>query len=145
MKERFKLLGCVISLIMKDNKILMILRKNKPDAGNYNLVGGRMEEGETVNQAIIREAKEEVGLTIQDSDIEVVSSLHRICDNGTYNAIEFILIIKDFQGEPKNLEPDFCEKLEWIDINNLPNNISPYAKTAIENYKKKIVFTEIDY
>ena len=44
MGERFKLFGCVISLIMRNNKILMILRKNKPDAGNYNLVGGRMEE-----------------------------------------------------------------------------------------------------
>lgn len=44
MTERFKLFGCVISLIIKDDKVLMILRKNKPDAGNYNLVGGRMEE-----------------------------------------------------------------------------------------------------
>ena len=48
MGERFKLFGCVISLIMRDNKILMILRKNKPDVGNYNLVGGRMEKGGTV-------------------------------------------------------------------------------------------------
>lgn len=78
MGERFKLFGCVISLIMRDNKILMILRKNKPDAGNYNLVGGRMEEGETVKQAIIREAKEEVGLVLKEEDIEIVSSLHRI-------------------------------------------------------------------
>lgn len=55
MKERFKIFGCVISLIIKDNKVLMILRKNKPDSGYYNLVGGRMEEEETVPQAIIRE------------------------------------------------------------------------------------------
>ena len=42
MNERFKLWGCVLALIIRDNKILMILRKNKPDAGNFNLVGGRM-------------------------------------------------------------------------------------------------------
>ena len=49
MNERFKLWGCVLALIIRDNKILMILRKNKPDAGNFNLVGGRMEENETVS------------------------------------------------------------------------------------------------
>ena len=144
MGERFKLFGCVISLIMRDNKILMILRKNKPDAGNYNLVGGRMEEGETVKQAIIREAKEEVGLVLKVEDIEIVSSLHRICEGG-YNSIEYVLVVKNFEGEPQNLEPFVCEKLVWWDLDNLPENISPYAKTAIDNVKNKIVFSEIDY
>ena len=60
MNERFKLWGCVLALIIRDNKILTILRKNKPDAGNFNLVGGRMEENETVSMAIIREIKEEI-------------------------------------------------------------------------------------
>ncbi len=145
MKERFKIFGCVISLIIKDNKVLMILRKNKPDSGYYNLVGGRMEEGETVPQAIIREIQEETGLNVNKEDISVVSTLHRLCDNGNYNSIEFVTLIKNFTGMPQNLEPQFCEKLAWIDINNMPENISPYARTAIENYKNKIVFSEIDY
>lgn len=145
MQERFKVFGCVLSLILQDNKILMILRKNKPDAGNYNLVGGRMEEGETVKQAIIREIKEEVGLSVQDKDIKVVSTLHRLCDNKKWNSIEFVVVINSFNGVPENLEPEFCEKLDWIDINNLPENISPYARTAIENYKNQIPFSEIDY
>ena len=122
MKERFKVFGCVISLIIKDNKILMILRKNKPDSGYYNLVGGRMEEGETVPQAIIREIQEETGLNVKKEDVNVVSTLHRLCDNGKYNSIEFVTLIKNFTGTPQNLEPQFCEKLAWIDINNMPSS-----------------------
>lgn len=145
MQERFKVWGCVISLILKDDKALMILRKNKPDAGNYNLVGGRMEDKETVKQAIIREVREEVGLTVAEKDIEIVSTLHRLCDGGNWNSIEFVVVINGFSGEPQNLEPQFCERLEWIDIHNLPENVSPYARTAIENYLNNVAFSEIDY
>ena len=137
MGERFKLFGCVISLIMRDNKILMILRKNKPDAGNYNLVGGRMEEGETVKQAIIREAKEEVGLVLKEEDIEIVSSLHRICEGG-YNSIEYVLVVKNFEGEPQNLEPFVCEKLVWWDLDNLPENISLPLPSSVHQTKREL-------
>ena len=145
MQERFKLFGCAIALIIKDSKILMVLRKNKYDAGNYSLVGGRMEDKETVAETIIREIKEEAGLDVKEKDIEVVSTLHRLLDGGEWNSAEFVVVIKNFTGEPQNLEPEFCERLEWLDINNLPDNLTPYARTAIENYKHKIAFSEIEH
>ena len=43
MAERFKLVGGVFNLILRDGKVLMELRKNKFDAGLYSLVGGCME------------------------------------------------------------------------------------------------------
>ena len=58
MAERFKLVGGVFNLILRDGKVLMELRKNKFDAGLYSLVGGCMEDGETVKQAAVREIKE---------------------------------------------------------------------------------------
>ena len=83
-------------------------------------------------------------MVLKEEDIEVVSSLHRICEGG-YNSIEYVLVVKNFEGEPQNLEPFVCEKLAWWDLDNLPENISSYAKTAIDNVKNKIVFSEIDY
>lgn len=143
MNERFKLWGCVLSLIIKDNKVLMILRKNKPDAGNYNLVGGRMEENETVSMAITREIQEEIGLDATNAEIEVVSSIHRVCDDG-WNSIEYVVTVKNLLGEPVNLEPQFCEKLEWIPLDNLPQNITAYARLAINNFLNGIPFAEIN-
>lgn len=143
MNERFKLWGCVLSLIIKDNKVLMILRKNKPDAGNYNLVGGRMEKNETVSMAITREIQEEIGLDATNAEIEVVGSIHRVCDDG-WNSIEYVVTVKNLQGEPVNLEPQFCEKLEWIPLDNLPKNITTYARLAIDNFINGVQFAEIN-
>lgn len=143
MNAGFKLFGSVIGLIIRDEKILMILRKNKPDAGNYNLVGGRMEQGETVKMAMIREIKEEVDVDVCEKDLEVVSVLNRVLING-WQSIEYVVVVNDFVGTSKNLEPEFCESLDWLELKNLPENITPYARIAIENYKNKIYFSEID-
>ena len=50
-------------IIHKDGKILLIKRKNPPFG--WALPGGFVDEGETVEQAAIREAKEETGLDVQ--------------------------------------------------------------------------------
>lgn len=147
MNGKFKLFGCVLALIFNnEGKILAILRRNKPDAGNYNLVGGRMDDGETVAQAVIREIKEEVGLSVYEKDVEVVSAIHRLINNEEpkWNSIEFVVIIKRFEGVAQNLEPEFCERLDWLDADNLPENITPYAKIAIDNYLHKHLFSEVD-
>ena len=143
MNERFKLWGCVLALIIRDNKILMILRKNKPDAGNFNLVGGRMEENETVAMAITREIKEEIGLDVTKADIDVVGSIHRVCPSG-WNSIEYVVTVKNLQGEPVNNEPYVCERLEWLPLDNLPENITPYARCVVENFIKGVTFSEVN-
>lgn len=55
----------VDALIIYEGKIVLIRRKNPPFKGLYALPGGFVEVGETVEQAAIREAKEETGLDIR--------------------------------------------------------------------------------
>ncbi len=55
----------VDALIIYIGKIVLIRRKNPPYQGQYALPGGFVEVGETVEQAVIREAKEETGLEIE--------------------------------------------------------------------------------
>ncbi len=146
MSERFKLIGGVFCLIIKDNKVLMELRKNKFDAGLYSLVGGCMEDGETVKQAAVREIKEEVGLKVHEDDIEVISVLHRITPKpDSWQSIEFVLLVNKFSGNPNLLENNVCGDLKWFPLENLPQNISHYAKQAIDNYINKEMFSEINF
>lgn len=144
MSERFKQVGGVFNIILKDNKVLMELRKNKFDAGLYSLVGGCMEDGETVKQAAVREIKEEVNLDVCEEDVEVISVFHRITPDN-WQSIEFVLLVHKFSGASELMENNVCGDLRWFELNNLPQNISAYAKRAIDNYINKEIFSEINY
>lgn len=52
-----------LCFIRKEGKLLLILKKRGLGKGKYNAPGGRVEKGETLEQAAIRETQEEVGLT----------------------------------------------------------------------------------
>lgn len=143
MSERFKLIGGVLNIILNDrNEVLMMLRQNKFDSNLYSLPGGCMENGETVKQAAIREIKEETTLTVVENDIEIVSAMHRMTP-WDWQSIEYVLVTHQFCGVPMIAEPNKCSDLKWFALNALPENISNYAKRAIDNYINKEYFSEI--
>ena len=43
------------------------------------------------------------------------------------------------------MEKDKADDLQWFAFDNLPENISTYAKRAIDNYINKETFSEINY
>jgi ADP-ribose pyrophosphatase YjhB (NUDIX family) len=51
------------AIIIEDNKIL-VMHRNKYGSEYYTLVGGRLEDGETLEQGLQREVKEETGLDV---------------------------------------------------------------------------------
>lgn len=60
------LIPCVGAIITDDRgRLLLIKRGHEPDAGLWSLPGGRVEPGETDEQAVIREIREETGLSVQ--------------------------------------------------------------------------------
>lgn len=138
MKERYKFISAVYLILIKENKVLLLKRANTGyEDGNYSLVAGHMDGNETIKQAMIREANEEAGIIIDENDLEIVAFLHRKTDP---ERLDFFLKCDKFSGEVTNMEPDKCSELRWYDINNLPENIIPCVKKAIENYQKNIMF-----
>ena len=53
----------VRAIIIEDNKVL-VMHRNKFGSQYYTLVGGRINNGETPEQALVREVKEETGMTV---------------------------------------------------------------------------------
>lgn len=138
MKERYKFISAVYLILIKENKVLLLKRANTGyEDGNYSLVAGHMDGNETIKQAMIREANEEAGIIIDENDIEIATFLHRKTDPERF---DFFLRCDKWRGEVTNMEPDKCSELSWYDINNLPENIIPCVKKAIENYQNNIMF-----
>lgn len=130
-ENRFMLYASVHILFVKENKILLLLRKNITSDGQYGLVAGHLESGETITSAFLREAKEEVGVNIDPKDIKISTVCHSININNGREFIQFYAICNKWNGEFVNNEPEKCGGLSFFPVDNLPDNTVPYIKDAI--------------
>jgi len=132
-KERFKLIPSVYALFIKDGKILLLRRfQTGYEDGKYGLVAGHADGGETMRNAMVREALEEAGVETQPDNLELAVTMHRWC--GDHERIDLFFVIKDWNGEVKNMEPGKCDDLSWFSLDSLPENIIPYIRNAIDTY-----------
>ena len=53
----------VTAIIIKDNKLLLLKRNEEPFKNCWDLPGGFLEQGETPEEAVVRELKEELGIS----------------------------------------------------------------------------------
>ena len=148
-KERFKITPAVYLYLEKDGMVLLQRRFNTGyEDGNYSLVAGHLDGGETFSQAMIRESKEEAGIILKLEDLQVVHVIHRQIiskDVGARERINIFLKAKGWSGELKNMEPDKCDDLNWFPLDNLPQNTIPYVKQAIESIQKGIFYGEFGF
>ncbi len=63
------------AVIFKDDKVLLVLRKNEPAGGWWAIPGGKVRSGETLKEALRREIREETGLEIMPLEVVYVFDL----------------------------------------------------------------------
>ena len=84
-------------MIRKGDEYLLIKRASEPDKGLWSVPGGMVEVGEKVEEAAIREAKEETGLEIEIvKDLGAVDKIVR----DDVGKIKYHFIIIDYLAEP---------------------------------------------
>ncbi len=131
-EERFKLRASVHILFLKEDQLLLSLRKNISSDGLYGVVAGHLDGGESVTQTIIREAREEADVEIGLGDFEIATVCHSLISQSKIEYIQFYVICRSWQGEIKNKELGKCGELKFFPINSLPENMVPYVRDGIE-------------
>ncbi len=122
-----QLSGCTI---INEKEELLLLWKKKQQ--HYELPGGKVDEGETLEETAKRECKEELG-------VEVIIEKYLGYENFTINGKElqshkYLARIKEGQ-EPRINEPEKFEKLLWLPIKNYKQYaLAPNVKTFCEKY-----------
>ena len=130
-------------LFVCDNQILIARRFNTGYRdGEYSVPAGHLDGNETVIAAGIREAREEVGVTIEAGDLTFSSVMHRIEGD---ERVDFFVHVHEWSGEIVNAEPDKCDDLCWAGLDGLPDNTIPYVRRAIANHLHGITFDEFGW
>jgi 8-oxo-dGTP diphosphatase len=130
--KRHRPFSAVYLLLLNDEQVLLSKRKNTGHRdGEYSLVAGHIEKGESATEALVREAEEEAGIELNSQTLEPVHVIHRKSDNRVYLDIYFTT--EEWKGELENREPEKCAELAWFDRSQLPENTAPYVEQAIEN------------
>jgi 8-oxo-dGTP diphosphatase len=57
------------AIIIDQERVLLVKRGNEPLAGSWSIPGGLLDIGETLSQAVVREAFEETGLTVEAGEL----------------------------------------------------------------------------
>lgn len=127
----------------RGNQLLMLRRFNTGYAdGQYSVPAGHLDGGETVLQAAVREAEEEVGVRIEAEDLSFSTVMHRIEDD---ERVDFFVQVRKWEGEPFNAEPEKCDDLHWVHIDQLPENTVEYVRRCIANHLNGIRFDEFGW
>ena len=138
MRTRFPV--TVHLLFFRENQILMLRRFNTGYAdGLYSVPAGHLDGGETVLTAGAREAQEEVGVRIEAEDMTITTVMHRIEDD---ERVDFFVHVQKWDGEPFNAEPEKCDDLRWVNIDQLPENTVEYVRRSIANHLNGVRFDE---
>ena len=105
----------VAALIWKNNKLMICQRPaNKARGLLWEFVGGKVEHGETKEQALVRECKEELNVLLSVGDV-FVEVIHEYPDIMVHLTL-FNAIIAE--GEPQKLEHN---DIQWITPSEIPN------------------------
>jgi 8-oxo-dGTP diphosphatase len=119
-----------------DNKILLIKRNTRPCVGFWALPGGRMDPGETLEQTVVREIKEETGL-----EVSIVSVVGDYVEIGTREDVEYkyyprCFVVKPVGGELKKQDSEIQE-MKLFSLNALPQPLAFEHDQMIKDYLLK--------
>lgn len=111
------MLETTLCLLKKDNKILLAMKKRGFGEGKYNGVGGKIEGGETPDEAMMRETKEEILVAPTQYEKVGIIEFDEFYKGQKERVMFHLYIASEWQGEPTESEE---MKPEWFDIQNIP-------------------------
>jgi 8-oxo-dGTP pyrophosphatase MutT (NUDIX family) len=106
-------------LLLRDNQILLAMKKRGFGVGRWNGVGGKPDAGETIESAAIRETQEEIGVT--PSDLKKMAVLDfffsQIPQEKNWNQQVIVYTTRQWIGEPVETEE---MKPQWFTLGQIP-------------------------
>ncbi len=140
MKPGIDFIGVSVSFFCHDGKDFLLHKRSKycrDEQGRWDFGGGRVEMGETLEKAVLREIKEEYGVKgIIEKQLPAHSLLRKEKRTRTHWLIVTFVVKVDREkvilGVPRKME-----ELGWFRLNALPKPLHTGAEYTLDHYKKE--------
>lgn len=133
-------MNVVGTIFLKDNKLLLVKPTRRP---TYQMVGGKVEEGETIEEAAIRECHEELGKNaiFDESKFTFLMDFDEIASSDNKTKIHFYLFIYYGNIEGRLEESDEISEFIWYETSMGTNMLSNTLKHKVIPYciKEKLI------
>jgi ADP-ribose pyrophosphatase len=127
--------GVGVLIVDRYRQVLLTLRNLPPEAGHWSIVGGKLEYLETLKGCALREALEEVGVTVSIKGLLCVTD-HLLPQEGQH-WVSPAYLGRVASGRAKNCEPRKTRKVRWFPLDQLPPNLTITARNAIAAYTRQ--------
>lgn len=141
-----KKIGVGVGVMVLNNKNQLLLGLRNPlkekgvgeiqGQGTWTMPGGKLEWGETLKEAVVREVLEETSISVKDLELICVSD--DITETAHYVTIGFKAV--EWNGVACVMEPETIMEWKWFDLNNLPQNLYGPSKKILEKINKGIIY-----
>lgn len=118
-ENRHKMAAAVYGIFRDGNKVLFVRRAhtNYMD-GKLGLPAGHVEKNESIDEALAREVREEVGINVEKKSTKLIFTGHRYEVAGEYDYADYYFEVTRWCGEPKNGEPKKHSEVIWTELGN---------------------------
>lgn len=107
-------------LICSQGRLLLGKRSGSRKAypGVWDLPGGHVETGETVEQALVRELREELGVSsVEWRQLAVLHAPAMAGESGDTLRV-YVFLVTAWRGEPRNVLPDEHDEVAWLTLDD---------------------------
>jgi 8-oxo-dGTP diphosphatase len=110
-------IAAAIAVVLRGDRLLLVRRRHRPDMGRWGFPGGKIEAGETIVAAALRELGEETGVAAEA--VEVLTAVDVIRSDGAGNGrfhhyVLIAVLCRWTEGE--GAAADDAEEAAWFDL-----------------------------
>ena len=141
--ERHKIVPAVYILLERGDTVLLLRRAHTGyEDGHYTLPAGHLDGGEAPTTAAVREAMEEVGVTVEADDLELAHCMVYMAAEKDHERLSLFFRATHFAGEPSNMEPNKCDAVDWFPKDALPEMVWE-ARHALKEIAMGHMYSEV--
>ena len=141
MNQRHSIVAAIYLIFQKKENVLFLRRLNTGFRdGELTFPAGHVDEGEPIIAAAIREAQEEVGVVVTESQLQLVHVMDR--NAADFHRLDFYFTCDAWEGDIQNMEPHKCSEMLWAGWDNLPVDMLPNVCEAVACIQGKTLLSQ---